>query len=314
MEILYDRMLTEDVVFLEIKRREVIGRDDVVRKYYEEHKEVYEKQEEFREKFFERLHEKFFLKFGFDKPLLNILSEFKEFKERIRTIIAFKALTSSQEEASLNSDSDKIGLRLHPEHFFNHKHFEAFLRHELKHISDMLDEGFGYKRRNKLGNLSPAQENVIRSRYKMIWDIFIDGRISREGEETVVAREERFREFEELYRTIPRPRLFTIFESVWNAEKITHNEILEMAKDAKVMTRRYSRGDEKELKEEEVMLPGALCPLCRFPTFNWTKNLHEEEESVLVAIKADYPWWDLRQGLCERCLEVYKLRGEWLRV
>ena len=86
MEVLYDKMLVEDIVFREIKRREAEGNSEPIREYYDEHKAIYEKQKEVREKFFERLHEKFFLKFGFDKPLLNILSEFKEFKERIRKL------------------------------------------------------------------------------------------------------------------------------------------------------------------------------------------------------------------------------------
>src|SRR3989304_1953125 len=314
MEILYDTTLVEDVVFREIKRREAIGKDSDVKDYYDRHREIYERREDSREKLFEKLHEEFFLKFGFGKPILDVLSEFKEFDNKIKIIAVFKALIVSQEEASISNDSGKIGLRIHPEQFFIQPKLEAFIRHELKHISNMLDGNFKYRKYNKTGAVSPAQENAIRSRYKIIWDIFLDGRIARSRKETVVLREERFAEFRELYRSIPSSHLDEIFEALWNAEKLTHEEILAMARDFKVLIKKYSSIDEKELSEDMIALPGSPCPICKFPTFDWSKNLFEEKELVLTAIKKDYPWWSPEKGLCGRCLEVYKLRREWLGV
>lgn len=313
MEILYDTTLVEDVVFREIKRRESAGKDSDVRQYYDKHKEIYKRREDLKEKLFEKLHEEFFHKFGFDKPLLNVLPEFKEFEGKIKNIIVFKALTMSQEEASMSSDSQKVGLRIHPEQFFFQSKLVSFIKHELKHISDMIDEDFKYRKYNETGAVSPAQENAIRSRYKNIWDISIDGRISRQGKETVVSKEERFAEFKELYRSIPHPHLNEIFEALWNSEKLTHDEILAMAKDFKVLIKNYSSMSD-ELRGEAIMLPGTPCPLCKFPTFDWSRNLFEEKESVLTAIKKDYPWWSIEKGLCGRCLEVYKVRSEWLKV
>jgi len=311
MEVFYDKSLIEDVVFREIKRREAKGQDSIVEEYYKEHQSIYERCEELRERSFERLHESFFLKFGFANPLLKILSEFEEFTNKINTIIIFKALTPSEEEASLNYSSNKIGFKIYPEHFFDQENFEAFLRHELKHISDMMDLNFGYKREGNLGDLSPAQENVIHSRYKVIWDIFIDGRIQRNGKGIILPKEKRFLEFEALYRTIPDSGLHAIFETLWSMERMTHDEILAMAKDSRTLIdKTLNDSIQGEFKEEYRMLPGSLCPLCKFPTFNWCENLLTEREKVLARIKTDFPSWNPDQGACERCVEVYSIKDD----
>ncbi len=135
MEVRFDKMLREDVVFREIKRREALGHNDndIVKKYYKAHEALYERGEDVREKSFDRLHEVFFQKFGFAKPVLSVISEFEEFENKINAVVVLKALTLDLEDASLDSDSNKIGLRVYPEHFFDHVHLEVFLRHEMKH-------------------------------------------------------------------------------------------------------------------------------------------------------------------------------------
>ena len=80
-------------------------------------------------------------------------------------------------------------------------HLKKFFRHELMHVVDMLDEKFGYKE-GKLAKL-PVEETIVREKYKLFWDIFIDSRLEKRGKETVQSKDERFGEFEKLYARLP---------------------------------------------------------------------------------------------------------------
>lgn len=49
------------------------------------------------------------------------------------------------------------------------------LRRELLHVADMLDPAFAY-RPDDLAGASP-QDNLVRDRYRVLWDAYVDGRL-----------------------------------------------------------------------------------------------------------------------------------------
>jgi hypothetical protein len=174
----------------------------------------------------------------------------------------------------------------------------------------MLDEGFGHPPLEEgFPAASPAEGNILRERYRTIWDIYVDGRLTRQGKETVLDKEGRLREMEELYRgrDISSSQLIAAFETIWGAEKLTYAEIMEMARDPNRLLQRGGAGQESVSGgKQRAPLPGSLCPLCRFPTFHWADGLSELPKHVLETIKGDFPMWGPEEGACGRCIEVYK--------
>ena len=62
-----------------------------------------------------------------------------------------------------------------------------YVRHEFTHLSDMLDPAFGYAPTLDLPGLNGAQQRLARERYRLLWDITIDGRLTAAGRTPMAA-------------------------------------------------------------------------------------------------------------------------------
>jgi len=186
-------------------------------------------------------------------------------------------------------------------------HLKRMIRHELMHVSDMLSESFGY-RAERLG-CNPMEESIVKERYSIFWDIFVDSRLIRKGKETVSDKEGRYKEFESLYKKILPEVKMAIFDMLWQDESLTHDRMLELAKDVnKVMKIAEGLPIKHVQKVKKTLLPGAQCPLCQFRTYHWVDNI-EQEPYLVDVIKKDFPDWKPEDGACERCVEAYKVRS-----
>lgn len=320
MRIEYDPKLTETVVVLEISRREQEGDLGLLREYHKMGDPLYDLPAEDREEEFKKLHNRLFIKLGHEKLIMETIEEFPYLKERLDSVTISKS--DLEEEANLmgkapgdNDTLHRIRIKIRPEMFLDHKQLRKILRHELMHVGDMVDEIYGYD--TKVNAANPTEEVFIRERYCIIWDIYIDSRLTRGGKESAVDKEARFQEFSYFYQKIPYSQRIAIFEGLWAAEKMTHREILDMAKDVVKLVEKAEQASGAELmeKKKKIHLPGALCPMCRFPTFHWVEELNPEDEKnkkVIDAMKEDFPGWEPEESACERCVELYKLRaGVW---
>ncbi len=315
MIIEYDSFLIEEVVFQEVKRRERTSDFNLFETYHRQANPIYEKFSlAEREAKFEKLHKRLFLKLGFGKICDETIAEVHGLRSKIEAVIIRKAITEREEEADLSKDLKSIGIKILIKRFLNPSDLQKLLRHELKHVSDMLDKQFGYESREKLIVYSPEEENIIRDRYRILWDIYIDSRLIREGKKTISDKHGRYQEFEAYYQKIPDSHRISIFENIWQGEKLTHDQILEMAKDTGKLMLRFgahlSTGEvpDLELLKKKIKLPGSLCPLCRFPTYNSIDEIDRLDESVIKLIQEDYSDWQAEEGACERCIESYALK------
>lgn len=281
MKVGYDPYLIEDAVFVEVKRREEAGDLGLYKEYQDLADKVYESASlEEREEEFKKLHWTCFCKLGFGEAVGKVLEEFPGIAE----VTMLKAVADFEEGADLKEGRGVLWLI--PSRFLDIPRLEVYLRHELMHLADMLSDDFGYVKERA----SPPQQ----VRYGLQWDIYIDSRLIRMGRETVSDKEGRSREFEELYRRLPKADRGAIFENLWQRERLTHKEIWEKARDGDGL-----------LARNGVLLPGSSCPLCKFPFHAWTSKLKEED--VIAAIRTDFPLWDPREGACDRCVEVYRI-------
>lgn len=303
VKVRFDPSLMEEVVLHELRRREEKGDLSCSRDYHIRSDSIYERfRPEVREAEFEKLHRKFFTDFGFAEIIRKILMEFPEIAG-LEEVFVGKAQMKGEESADLSRDRRRAGIKIHPEQFLDPSGLPRCLRHELGHVADMLDDTFGYLYEEGFPVGSPAAVNLIKNRYRTIWDIYIDGRLQRNWKETISDKEGRLREFEAIYPNISSSQRVAAFEALWGAERLTHSEILEMAMDPNRALQKVGTGLGFEPR---VFLPGALCPLCFFPTFHWADGLDELPREALEPLKRDFPMWEPEQGACERCIEVYK--------
>ena len=239
----------------------------------------------------------------------------REFEERIKEVVVKRAINKVDEGSNvLNrvSGNPIIEMRVLASRFSNPEEaldLDAFLIQEFMHAKDMVDPEFDYEDAFIPGN--PSVKNLITSRFRLLWNMYVDARLARLGVVSVLPKEARFREFDNFYRKIPDKQRRGIFEGIWMTDKFTHEELLSMATDLDTLMSKYV--DPGEITEEErdfIHLQGSPCPLCKFPTYNWVDDPESIcDEMVIEAIQIDFPDWESKDGGCDRCIEVYELRA-----
>ncbi len=313
-EIIYDAQLVDDIVYKGLTERERNRDIALYEEYHELRDDIYDIEQEMRPKRFKDLDNDFFHRLGYNRFLVEMLDEFPHIKEKVEEVHVRRATSKQNEGSNLVDDGKKVIIRLYSEQFIEGEKICKVLRHELMHVSDIMDEGFGYW--TELYDYSPMEERIIRDRYRLFWDIWVDSRLEREGRETIATKEDRKKEFVSFFSKIPEKLGGLIFERMWRGnEPLTHNKMVEFSKDVKKLVEVAAVSGSKDtsaLKEEmEKMgpLPGTPCPLCGFPTFDWVAEVGNDEEIVNI-IKADFPDWSAHDSLCSRCSEFYQLRAE----
>jgi hypothetical protein len=302
----FDPSLAEAVVLGEMSRREQAGDTELSRRYRRLADPLYEVQgDEAREEGFARLHLQLFEQLKFPQLVSDALAEFPEVVSKVQRVFVARAYHRNDEGADLSHDRKNVGMMLLPERFLS-RQLSGFLRHELMHVADMLDEGFDYRPDDSILKYLPAQRNLIRDRYRVLWDVTIDGRLTRARKKTVASRGVRFREFSELFANLPEVQRLQLFERLWGAERVAHQELLQLAQG------REGSGPSPSPepgRQKPNSLAGSPCPLCKFPTHQWAEDL---EGDVVEGVRRDFPQWQEEQGVCERCAELYRLRtGKW---
>jgi len=328
MEIRFQPALLQEVIDSFAEKTEREGDPTYYNEFHEMADPIYEKFSlDDREPEFKKLYQQLFGKWGFADILNDSFNEFPALRAKIGIVLVRGVLKEDQEgvdilrkwgtvEEKLAKQFEEkgqkgVGIKLIPRRFYDPA-INRYLRHELTHISDMLDEAFGYDADTKVG-FNPGEEHLILNRYRVLWSLHIDSRITRSGKEPMFSKEYRFREFRTWYRKILPGQAESVFEGLWQTEYLTHAELLEMASDTiRVLDRaiEVEDGEIPDLPTKPLLMPGFPCPLCRFPTYSWVEDLEEKvEEYVLDYIRENHPGWDVEYGACDRCFEVYKLRA-----
>ncbi len=303
MDVSYASELVEKVITGEMRRREALGDRGLTKLYHRRAEPFYEHGEEERAEMFNQLHAEFFAKLGFDKMTREIFAEFPDL-DKVGRMSVIEAETEEEADLAVGEGEPKmILIKLQHESFLDQGRLGRILRHELMHVSDMLDDSFGY-RIERLG-ASISEEMIVRDKYRLLWDIYIDSRLAKRGAREQTVKDMRFAEFERLYHKIPERHRSRVFESLWNEEKMTHGELLELAREPRKLLERAGIA----LEKKTLLLPGMICPLCKFPTYNWFEEETSLEPEVIDAIRQDFPAWQAVQGVCERCVETYKARA-----
>jgi hypothetical protein len=248
---------------------------------------------------FFRLHLDWFREWGLETALLGLLDEYPLIGPALNTLAFRKVRAKKDEAAELyvsaeNGRSAVIAMR--PERFERDEAVAGLLRHELMHLSDMVDPAFGYSPKVNLPALNATQQRITRERYRLLWDITIDGRLSIAGHGAATLRGRHEALFHRAFSFWPEDRRTQVFESFWNQSFPRHEALLALA------------ADPRDLSHAAAPLPGSPCPLCQFPTFEWANGSALSVET-LAKLGGQFPDWTPEQGACKRCVEIYELAG-----
>jgi hypothetical protein len=318
MEFFYDPSLVEEAVFWELKRREECGDLVLITEYHQLADSLYRTPLEERETGFRMLQWSLFRKLGFERGVEEVVTEFPTLLHAVSELFLGKATTIREEGADLAKINVRyMGIKLRPQHFLDIPHLQRFLRHECMHICDLLDPVFGYHFAEHIAD-HPAEEALLRQRYKVLWDLSIESRLTRQGKATLADKEDWYREFATLYVWLLADQKRAIFETLWQTGKFTHKELLELTRNPLSVGRKRqmdtaglrseSEGVFYATSPQRILLPGTPCPLCRFPTYTWGEDPEQIHPAMVARIKQDCPGWEPGEGICKRCLEVYQMK------
>lgn len=292
MRLRYDADLLEAVVFLHAGGPRCAVPAPGARRFHREREALYGiANPDEREDAFFRLNAGWFRQWGFERRLLDLVAEFPLISQSLGLLAFRKAAGRHDEGAELfvKPASRNAVVALQPARLAAAATLPAFLRHEFTHLHDMLDPAFGYLPDLRVPN--PNQLRLARDRYRLLWDVTIDGRLANAGHTTPTARAQHEAAFDHAFGFWDEPARRAAFESLWCSPRPRHADLARTATDPRCLAR------------SRQPLPGALCPLCGFPTFAWSDG-----DALCAATRArlttEFPDWCAAEGLCNRCAEV----------
>lgn len=244
---------------------------------------------------FARVHLSWFAEWGIEKFLAATAARFPVLDGALSALAFRQACGKNEEGAELYCDAGgqrRSMVSLRPERFADEPSLTRFLHHELAHLADMVDPGFGYSPHLERTGQTASQLRLTRERYRVLWAVSIDGRLIRRGIETVADEGRRRSEFDRAFAFLPEARRGELFAALWSGRLATHSELLELA------------SDPRGLQGSHAPVPGADCPLCGFPAFEWT-GAASLKPAARERIQAEFPAWRETDAVCARCAEMY---------
>jgi hypothetical protein len=296
MKLLFDDDLVEGVVRLCAAGQRADLASLQIRRFHAERERCYQVLDpDERATAFARVHWSWFAEWGFEKFLAGVLARFPALDGKLTALAFRKARGRHDEAAELYCDADqrrRAIVSLRPERFADDAALARFLHHELAHLADMVDEEFAYSPELGGAGRTASQLRLVRERYRLLWSVSIDGRLTRRGLTTVADEAQRRTEFDQAFTFLVETRRAELFAALWSGWLATHQALLEIA------------ADPRDLHDQHVQVPGAQCPLCGFAAFQWSDG-GKLRPAAQARIRAEFPGWREGEAICARCAEMY---------
>lgn len=298
VELEYESEFLERAVFLCTRRREPAVPVAQVTRFHWERERAYQVLDpEERERRFFEIHLAWFREWGLEWAWRRFWAEHWDLETRLQRLLLCRPRPGLDPGADLYVDAEgkaSLVLALSPEMLVSGRGLEAFLRHEFLHVRDMLAPDFGYEPGLTVAGLPPGFERLVRERYRLLWDVSIDGRLAAAGYPGLASRTDHAAALARGFPFWSEQRREEILQRLWSGVSPRHADLLGWA------------ADPREVRRQSAPVPGAPCPLCGFPTFDWAPEV--QIRAVEAAVRREFPWWRPEAGLCGRCGEVYGVR------
>lgn len=301
MNLIYGPRLVEEAVFLAQHDSQVSA------EIQEQRNRIYEIADASeRDRRFSELNRSWFDRLGLGKVIGQSLQEQPLIGAHIERCFVVGATQAKEEGAELFVAPDEVAngqgrhtlsLLIRPESLLNEEALRPFVRHELFHISDMLDPTFAYEPTLPKAEGGPTYDTLITNRYRVLWDVTIAGRMLRRGWCAATVRDEEIDDFRHAFPMLDGES-DEFFKRFFDAAEPRHQELAAFAFDPRAATNSLSN----------QAVAGTHCSLCRFPTHSFETAPTNLGAEVLAAIEADFPDWTPIKGLCVQCADLYRGR------
>ena len=182
---------------------------------------------------FQNVFSAFFARLKLDGVIVDLLAEQPQIAESVSRCIVSQAERQRAESAELFSKKQDVThrtlmIRITPDSLISPNRAAGHLRRELFHVADMVNDTFAY-RPDQIDEINPRR-NLILDRYRVYWDIYIEGRLYRrqQGDPRAMNR---------LRHALPRTlgvdytdHSRAIFDQLFTARQLTHQQLLSWAR------------------------------------------------------------------------------------
>ncbi len=301
MRFVYHPELVEQVVFLAARRNgswECELHEHIDRLYATADPEL--RNQAFRDAYAQR-----FSAWGLGRDVEDALAQLPTLREITQCVIVPAGRGNSQRVDLLSKEvagrtERTLYVQLRPETVLDPTTIRPWLRRELLHVVDMLDEKFGYRADEMPG--SSWERKLRQDRYMVLWRMYIAGRLTRAGypddRELSALRTAFGRAF--IHQGAHPPT--AAFERVLHADSLTHAQLLAWA----IAPQSLVAGESACAACGPQ--PGGSCPLCGFPTHDWFDFVDQGSAELAAAIETTHAAWNRVQGACRQCAETYAYR------
>ncbi|NIR71934.1 hypothetical protein GWO43_05880 [candidate division KSB1 bacterium] len=300
-DIEYQPRLVEEVVL-----RVIVGHAEEPA-YRQERDALYSIQDqEEREEAFQVLNAKWYERLGLSEPLQQVLETWPILKSRTHTCVLVKARSKKDVGAELyvaatnghvDRESRSLVIQVTPELLAQSEPLLTFLRRELLHIVDMLDPEFGYQPTLPISEMGPTHQRFLQERYRVLWDIIVDGRLLRRGWLPASIRDQHRKRFLNTFAGPPRD-LETVFVFFFEQWPHTHQELVSFC----------CAPETWFVSANPVSTSKGHCSLCNLPSFDLIGAKSILPRTLLAQIQDDNPHWQAEHPICRHCADLYELR------
>ena len=254
------------------------------------------------ERAFTELHFAWFQRLGLDRSIRLALAELPIIARSCTRCVVSRSVSARDEGADLLVNPDLSGVsgrtvlvKLRASAFGEPVPMLAMLRSELLHVADMVDPDFGYEPTVKSADYGPTYGQLMRERYRVLWNVTVAGRLVRRGVAGPNAKAEADRSFVAAF-----PMLVAdtdeAFARFFGGHKVTHAEMMSFA------------ASPRAARNGATLEPGLPCPLCGLPTFSPERKPELLAAEVVKSIVAEFPTWEPQRGLCIQCADLFRAR------
>lgn len=297
----YQPQLIEEAVLLVMSGHE----DEPVFRW--ERDQIYERFEpDARDAAFQQVHRSWFDILQMGKPLQACFDTWPILREVPERCLVMKARAPKEAGAELYRASENAAhgnrtppvmlIQITPALLIQPEACLAFLRHELLHVADMLDPHFEYVPDLPKSNAGPAHDQLLQSRYTVLWDITIDARLYQRGWLPATVRVKHFAKFQ---RAFPgsEEKLVESFACFFDRNSHTHPELLAFAQNP----------EQQSAAESNETACKSRCAVCRFPVYHLL-DPQKLQAAVIAEIQKHHPDWNPTKFICMQCADLYEAR------
>jgi len=137
-------------------------------------------------------------------------------------------------------------------------------------------------------------------RYRVLWEIYVQGRLSRDGKLGKGESTRLLNVFKHVFARQGYTPSKDVFDAIFNDNDLTHSQLLCWAKEPGTLPGASADAHPTHVVQAE---PGTTCPICGFPTYDWYE-FAEDRDLVASAIKKIKPTWVISMGVCRQCAET----------